>query len=642
MQNTVRELGVPVRGATPTGPFVGRDGSGEACLYVVMGQESGRGLFVLQIDPMSGVCKRFDAPDNFSGARPSFWSIRWNCVFMGASGDEATGSGTGHLLCFDPRTAQVRDLGLICPGRPLFPVAVTEAPDGSLYIGSYRECRLTRYLPASGEFQQLGCMDPVDQFLYPQCGDDGTVACLVKMAHPHVVLVDPASGAHRTVGPVADTQAQKGFVNLLKGSDGLLYIESHEGVLQLHAGQAVPVPTKPPSPPPATLPDGSTFRWLDRSPYRIFHKTMEVKNPDGERRVLNLDYEAGGCGIYLVRPGPDQKLYGSSALPLHFFSHDPATGQTIDFGGSSVAGGQTYSMECLDGKLYACVYTHGILSVYDPAKPYTFGEARNVPVPLHPLPRQQDPARWLGWSLELGNPEYSNPCILGRMDAVAFRPRDMVAGPAGKVWVVSVPDYGMWGGTLSWYDPRTDSFGGAHRDVIKDCSLIALTYLPETQRLIVGSCIYGGSGTVPRVSRAGLAVWDPEQDCAVSSTDLGLHIIGVMDLEAAGEGLAYAIIHVAPETVLHAELVLFDPQTGRIVAQTNLSEAADWPLEVTFQQDATYVYGATRTSIYRVKRGTVNIEVLWADPQFGPTAGGALIGNRYYFATHSQLRVIDV
>ena len=43
---------------------------------------------------------------------------------------------------------------------------------------------------------------------------------------------------------------------------------------------------------------------------------------------------------------------------------------------------------------------------------------------------------------------------------------------AGKVWVVSVPDYGMWGGTLSWYNQRTDSFGGSHRDVVKDCSLI--------------------------------------------------------------------------------------------------------------------------------------------------------------------------
>ena len=633
------ELGIPVRAVVAVGPFIGADVAGAPCLYTVMAQESGTGgVFVLQVDPASGACRRFDAPPGYSGARPSYWSARWRGLYLGASASQ----GGGHLLRFDPVAARVLDLGEIMPGHAVFPVGMAEAPDGTIYIGGYGECTLTSYHPARREFRQFGRMDGTDHYFYPACGADGTVAGVVRMARPHVVLVDPATGVHQAVGPVADTDRGAGFVNLAHGGDGLLYLHSHAGWWRLQGMTATPVAAPPPGGPPPTLPDGATGQWYEDPASTDRNRALLLTRPGAAPRVLPLDYEAGGSGIYLLRPGPNGQLYGSSALPLHFFRHDPASGRTTDFGVSSVATGQTYSMECLDGKLYACVYTHGILSVYDPARPYTFGRGGAAPAGLAPLPRQRDAVRWLGWSLACGQPEHANPCILGRMDGVACRPRDMVAGPAGKVWVAAVPDYGMWGGTLSWYDPRTDRFGGAHRDVIADCSPIALTYVPDTNRLVVGTCIYGGSGTRPRVERAALAIWDPDRDVAVSRTDLGLHIIGVMDLEYAGDGLAYAIIHVAPEQGRHAELVLFEPATGRIVARAELSAAAGWPLEVTFQRDARYVYGATRESVYRVPLGTVAIDVLWRSAADGPTAGGALLGPRYYFATHERLRALPV
>ena len=58
----------------------------------------------------------------------------------------------------------------------------------------------------------------------------------------------------------------------------------------------------------------------------------------------------------------------------------------------------------------------------------------------------------------------SNPRDLGRLEEVSYRPRAMVTGPMGRVWIASVPDYGLWGGPLSWFDPGTEAFG-TYRDI---------------------------------------------------------------------------------------------------------------------------------------------------------------------------------
>jgi hypothetical protein len=286
-----------------------------------------------------------------------------------------------------------------------------------------------------------------------------------------------------------------------------------------------------------------------------------------------------------------------------------------------------------------CVYTHALLMEYDPCRAYSFSALRKEGGEVKLLAGEWDPAVPMRFRFGPGD----NPRQLGRMDLVAYRARDMIAGPAGKVWVASMPDYGMWGGTLSWYDPARDTFGGAHRHILPDCSPIAITHLPESDRLVIGFCIYGGSGTVPRADRAGFALWDPVADRKVWVGDLGMHIIGVMDVESAGNGLAYAIVHPAPETTLKAELMLIDFTKQQIVSRAPVADIAGWPLEVSFQRDDHYVYGATRESIYRVPLGTTEIEILWrTGREDGPTSGGALVNGRYFFGCLEKLRSVRV
>jgi len=635
----VTEIGIPVKTVMSGNLLAGRDEADRECLYGVMAQNSERcGTFLLRIDLETGRARRFDLPAEM-GNGPFLWSARWSRIFFYASQGM---HGIGRLYEFDPRTGQTRALGRAHPELPCLAVSLAEAPDGTLYLGAYgRGCRLTGYRPDTGRFRDFGPADPDEFYYYVKCGADGTVAGLVKMARPHVVALDPDSGALRPVGPVADTQSQTGHVDLVKAADGRLYISSHAGAFRLEGATAIPVPAVPAAPPPPSLADGSTFKFLDGRADNVWltrYRTVEIKRPDGTRRILELDYEADGTPIYIVRAGTDGKVYGSSILPLHFFSYDPPSGALIHHGACCTPSGEVYSMDCLGDKLYLASYTHAILSEFDLKRPFNWGG----PIPGKPGEFKMGQG---DENLAYTYGPDDNPRQLGRLDTISFRPRDMVAGPAGKVWVVSIPDYGMWGGVLSWYDPATGRFGGRHQHILENCSPISITHLAGPDLLAMGFSIYGGSGTIPKAAKAGFALWDPKTDTRVWTGDLGLDVLGVMDIEDAGDGLVYAIVHCLPEEVLVTELMLLDLANEKIVGRYPLSERHGWPLEVSFLRDERYLYGLTRETVYRVPRGTLDVEELWRDPRDGPgpmIGAGALIDGVYYFGSGARFRSIRV
>lgn len=625
-----REAGIPVR-ACYGRLNAGTDAGGNPCLYLAMSQHSpAAGMFVLRIDPDTGAIRRYDGPAIFSGTRTHYWSERWNSLFCCATGDIS-----GVLLRLDPKTDALEEVGPPESIKNFNPVSIDEASDGSIYIGNYGTCTLTRYHPGTGEWTDLGRMSQDDMYFYVQCGADGTVAGLVKMAHPHVVALDVKTGRHVAVGPRQERTTDEGHVALHKRADGMLYIESHAGWFRVSGMEAIPIPDPAAIPPPLKpkpLADGKTFRLLGHT---TEPRNVEVVSPDGTRRVHHLDWEGAGTELYIVRSCPNAMLYGSSVLPLHLFSHDPATGQSVDFGQSTTSTGEVYSLDMMDGLLYYASYTHAVLSVFDPSKPFCWGRPDpDNPGAVLPLKALSD------WPCHVGHGADDNPKQLGRMDSIAYRPRDMCAGPGGKVWVASVPDYGMWGGTLSWYDPKTNRFGGAHRNIYQDCSPYVLTYIEALDRLLVGFSIYAGSGTEPKAVRTGFAAWDPVADRETWRGDFGLNLVGVMDVEYAGGTLAYAIVHPNPADVLYAKLVLLDVEAGTLISEADLTAVMGWPLEVTFQRDTEYLYGATREGVYRVRLGTTTIEPLWRDADDGPRAGGALCNGEYFFCSGHRLRAI--
>src|SRR5262249_22414528 len=153
---------------------------------------------------------------------------------------------------------------------------------------------LTRYDPQTAEFTRYGRMDETDMYCYPLVNTDGTVACLIRMTRPHVVVLDPKTGEKQTVGPV--TTKGEETIDLRRGTDGRLHIASSRGNFRIEGTQAVPVETVPPSPPEPALPDGSTFAFADAADQSYWK--LEIRRPNGEVRTLDLDYHASGTAIF--------------------------------------------------------------------------------------------------------------------------------------------------------------------------------------------------------------------------------------------------------------------------------------------------------------------------------------------------------
>jgi hypothetical protein len=443
-------------------------------------------------------------------------------------------------------------------------------------------------------------MDDTDMYNYPMVNADGTICCRIMMTRPHLVVFDPRTGEKRTVGPVAEKG--KDTFDLVKGgTDGAVYIRSSLGNFRVRGFDAAPVNTVParPAPQPATY--ACSFADADQQLYR----KLRVKSAEAER-TFDLAYTAAGTEIFLVHRGPDGMVYGSSILPLHLFRYNPGTGELADLGKCSAASGEAYSMANFDGKLFIASYPAAMVSVYDPSMPYRYG----------------------------AGPE-DNPRELGRIDDISYRPRSTLAGPLGRVWFASLPDYGMWGGPLSWYEPKTGKKGVYHR-IAGDGSCYTLAWLEKRNLMAVGTTIQGGTGTRPKVDRALLFLWDYRAEKKVweGSPDRPVHAFNA--LVAAPDGMLYGTITGggAPE------LFAFDPAKRVFTARTKLPEGSPLDNGLALGSDG-FIYGFTSSCFYRVRPPGLKTEVI-AREENGFDIPGPIIGKDVYYARGHILRAMRV
>jgi hypothetical protein len=500
----------------------------------------------------------------------------------------------GHLLCFDPAKEMLEDVGPIRPGAATFPCRMDEDADGRIWIGSYGTADLTSYDPRSGEFTRYGRMDGVDMYNYPLVNDDGTIACLIRMTRPHVVVLDPKTGEKQVVGPV--TTKGKETLDLRKGNDGRLYITSSVGNFRIEGMKAVPVDVVPGPPHDPTLPDGSTFAFADAA--EQIYRNLRIRPPHGKTRTFELDYVASGSDIFCLHAGPDGCVYGSSILPEHLFRHNPRDGELVDLGRCSASTGEAYSMANLDGKIYISSYPGARLSVYDPAQPYHFGD-------------------------QMGD----NPRDVGRIDDISYRPRSTLAGPLGRVWLASIPDYGRWGGPLSYYDPQSGKKKAYYR-IVGEGSCYTLAHLKAEELIAAGTSISGGSGTRPKVSQAVLFLWDYKAEKKVWEGTLDRPVSAFNALVVGPDGRLYGTVqggNAAPE------IFVFDPKARAFAERIALPGGN--PLDLGLQNGPDgKVHGFTSSCIYRLDPSSLTVEeIVRQQGAFG--VPGPIVGKDIYFAT---------
>jgi len=592
-QGRIREIGVPVKSVNWVKLHPGQDLSGTAWLFTTMGQQADN-LFVLKINPKTGETQQFLSPVPGSNYPTATWLSRDGKLYIGSS-------YAGHLLCFDPANDQLVDLGPIHAGQATFPCRIDEDRQGRLWIGSYGTADLTCYDPQQKSFTHYGRMDDVDMYNYPLVNHDGTIACVIRQTKPHVVLFDPSEERKKIIGPV--TTKGEDTIDLHRGADGNLYITSSQGNFQIANQGAVPVDHVSPAPPAPVLADGSRFTFVDAADQ--MYRKLQITSPEGESRVFELDYQASGSDIFYVHRGPDEKIYGSSILPLHLFRYDSTEDQLADLGKCSSATGEAYSMANLGNDLYISSYPGASISVYDPFQPYHFGN----------------------------QPEY-NPRDIGRIDDISYRPRSTLAGPLGRVWLASLPDYGRWGGPLSYYDPATDE-KKAYYQICGDASCYTLAHLPQQALIAVGTSISGGSGTQPKVSQATLFLWDYHAERKAWEGTLDRSVSVFNALVTGANGKLYGTVKGRDQP---DQLFVFEPESRTFTYLINLLDG-ERALDLGLQNGPDgKIYGMTSSTIYRLNPTDVSVTV---EPVISSANGfdisGPILENEIYYAKGHRL-----
>jgi hypothetical protein len=475
-------------------------------------------LDVVAIDPDTGAAQVFHntAPGEF-GARN---------IAIGPDGNVYLGTlAHAHFLKVNREQGKLIDLGRPSESEEYI-WDVTFGSDKKLYGATYPGCKLVSYDPATGHLEDLGSLDPSEQYgRWIAADNDGFIYVGIGTSKANVAVYEIKTAKHREILP-ADARAV-GIAKVYRGQDGKVYAAVGKRVFELNKWTAVEL-LEGKMPPPLThnvLRDGRTVTLSTGS------ETIVVTNPRTNAKVEHkVLYEGNDLRLFRLGFGPDGTLYGSAMLPIHFVKIDPNRHEITRV--AELGGGEVYSFLNYDNRLLIGTYS-GLspLMSYDPG------------LPLHP-------------AVGTGNPLF----IDFKGSDSAWRPQAMIHGPDAKVYIGAVAGYGQLEGPLMEWDPNGNSVQQIS-GIVRDQSIVSLTAWRSF--IIGGTTINGGGGSHPTQKEAKLFVWN------TTSRKLEFDIVpvaeakNITDIIAAPNGKIYGI---ADDTMF-----VFDPHSRQITKTQKLS-----------------------------------------------------------------------
>ena len=149
-----------------------------------------------------------------------------------------------------------------------------------------------------------------------------------------------------------------------------------------------------------------------------------------------------------------------------------------------------------------------------------------------------------------------NPITFGGVGDGHLRPRAMIDGPDGMIYVGSEPPYGQHGGAMAVWDPRPNKTVENYRHLVQNQGIVSLAWEPKSGLIFGGSGNWGGGGTRPVEKEAKFFAFDPKTKQKVFETAL---VAGVRSYPAtlAAGGMVY--------TTAGSQLFVFDPRARKVV-----------------------------------------------------------------------------
>jgi len=586
------DLGVAVKKAGLMGYVVGPDKSGLAdVVYLNFMQNAGR-LFLVAVDPTTGRAEQWFSPQDSGGWATVLGPDRK--VYLGTFGQ-------GLILCFDPARPEA---GVQVIGRPsptesyIWQLVVGQ--DKKLYGCTYPSAKLVSYDPASGTMEDLGRMSRTEMYARSlAAGSDGKVYVSVGTVNPDLVMYDPSAKQHRSL--LKPEWQEVGGVSVLQGAAGKVYAQvsgrrsktENATSLLYRVESGGLTPDDRPEYPVQRLRDGRIV-----SDVEVGSEVgrLVIRDPKtNQASTVEFRYQCEGIGIFMVGAGPEGCIYGSTAMPLEVFRYDPKKRASQHLG--NMPGGEVYSMIEDAGKLYLCYYGGSVMNLYDPKNP--------------------------AWNW--GTKPECNPRSFGSLGDGHLRPRAMIRGPEGMIYIGSHPPYGQLGGAMAVWDPKQNKVIENYRHLVKNQSIVALAYEPQSGLIFGGSGNYGGGGTQPTETEAKFFASDPRKKEKVFEDAL---VPGAQSYAAmcAARGRVF----VAIGTNLYA----FDPKSMAVARRIALP-GDQVEISLGLHRDG-LLYGLCSAGIYAVHPETWEVRLVAKRP--APIqCGFALTDSGIYFGSGSHL-----
>jgi len=491
--------------------------------------------------------------------------------------------------------------------------AMADGPDGLIYAGTYPTSHLVSFDPRTKAMRDFGQLDTEEKyFSYLVFDAEGWAYAGLGTARFNIVAFNPKTGERRQLVPEAERAL--GTAEVYAGTDSLVYGKAGTRRYRLAGGRAEALSEGQVAPRAETgvigwgqktgvFPDGRKI-----TAYNLPEKYLEIEIPgkDGAaaaKRRLPLAYKSGGSQVTSLVVGPDGRVFGSSAHPMHFFVFDPGRDKLEDWGPVPRVGGGNFCAMAVQGRfIAAAAYSGGFFYIYDTAKPWN-GE------------RGEDP----------------NPKLVAQYKDDITRPRTALAYPDGRhVLMAGYMDYGRRGGGIAIYNlETTEARLFTHEEVVPDQSTIALKVLPDGN-LVGGTSISTPGGGHEKAKEGELYIMDWKTKKVVFRTVPVPGASDVASLEIGGDGLVYGVAGPSPS------LFVFDPKSRLVVKRESLARFGGLPRQVLARAPNGTIYGLMSKAVFRIDAGTKSA-VPAADLPAEATAGVVIAAGRLYFAAGARL-----
>jgi hypothetical protein len=520
----------------------------------------------------------------------------------------------GSFYEYDPEAAAFSFCG---PVAGKIGMGMTEDDRGVIWCASWPGGELSSFDPVTRTLTDYGRLVDADWQIYQRhiaADDAGWIYFGVGNTEAQIYAFHPDTRTLKAVVPAGETAAAA-TGEVQRAANGKVYgwlRTRSTPYFELHAGEAVRLAAKPEMPwrenaavrghqflMDRDFPDGSRLETFDPT-----HKFLAWTSPDGGRHRLTFDYPSRGVNICGFAAMADGTLRGGAAHPKRYFIYRVADG--------SFDGGDTlYQWNAMlpDGaRLWVGGYGGGALIDWDTARAF------------EPPPGKDEPDR------------RDNPKVWGLAQGELHRPSAVRKLPDGRIIMAGTPGYGRTGGGLAVFDPAVKKF-----EVIPKTALFgapaALSLLPlEGSRVLIGGTAAAGTGGRRAEGDAPMMIFDLDARQPVWTGRPMAGVESYLDLLRLPDG---RILGVADRT----RLFVFDPETRQVTAEI---PAGEWGRTV-WQQGPRILLSDGNRIFVLFERAVAeflpaeNRLVKLADVPTGITAGGAIVGNRIYFANRAEL-----